>query len=178
MRLRLAGGLDLAAGALVVSGAGLVVASLVAAVALRNSLAVPSGSPNLTPSASDDLALSEAPADRVAAVLNVDVLAGAGGSARSGDRVDVLGYFSRQITGGDSVTRVLVEDVPVLASDRSGGEVALTLAVPQSAALLLQEAQALGARPFVTLRSPHGTGNDARKSFSDADLAARLAVQP
>jgi Flp pilus assembly protein CpaB len=116
------------------------------------------------------------PAGRVAAVLFVDVAAGAGSAARSGDRVDVLGYFSRQITGSDNVTRLLLQDVPVLTIDRSGASVALTLALSQDAALLLQEAQALGARPFVTLRSVNGASALAPSTtLSDADLAGRLA---
>ena len=116
------------------------------------------------------------PADRVAAVLNVDASAGAGVVARSGDHVDVLGYFSHQVTGAESVTRVLLRDVPVVTVNRSAANVALTLAVPQAQALLLPEAQALGARPFVTLRAEHvGAGtDDGPVSFSDVDLANRL----
>lgn len=116
------------------------------------------------------------PADRVAAVLNVDASVGAGLAARLGDHVDVLGYFSRQITGAESVTRVLLSDVPVVGVDRSGAAVALTLAVPRDAALLLQEAEALGARPFVVLLAdaaqPAASAHPT--NFSDADLANRL----
>jgi Flp pilus assembly protein CpaB len=116
------------------------------------------------------------PADRVAAVLNVDASTGAGVAARSGDHVDVLGYFSRQVTGGESVTRVLMHDVPVMTIDRSAATVALTLAVPQDASLLLQEAQALGARPFVMLlpETAQTSASAGPRSFSDTDLANRL----
>jgi Flp pilus assembly protein CpaB len=109
----------------------------------------------------------------VAAVLSVDIGSGAGGAARTGDHVDVLGYFSHQVSGAQAVTRVLVTDVPVLTVDRSGASVALTLAVPQETALLLQEAQALGARPFVTLRGVEQTA-ELPSSFSDSDLANRI----
>jgi hypothetical protein len=88
--------------------------------------------------------------------------------------VDVLGYLSRQITGGDAATRVLVQDAQVLGVDRSGSAVALTLAVPQDAALLLQESQALGARPLVTLRPTTGAA-EMPSAFTDSDLARRLA---
>jgi Flp pilus assembly protein CpaB len=176
MRFRSAGGLDLATGALIGGGALLIAASIVAAVLV---IAPPvSGVPSPEPvplsggpgrlSASANL-----PSDRVAAVLTLDVGSGAGGAARTGDRVDVLGYFSRQITGAEAVTRVLVQDVPVLNIDRSGASVALTLAVPEQSAVLLQEAQALGARPFVTLRPAQYTAQ-LPSSFSDADLATRF----
>ena len=110
-------------------------------------------------------------------MLFVDASTGAGSATRSGDRVDVLGYFSRQVIGSESETRLLLPDVPVLTVDRSGPGVALTLAVPHDGALLLQEALAIGARPFVTLRSaqvlPDAVG--VPRSFSDTDLADRLA---
>ena len=89
----------------------------------------------------------------------------------------MLGYFSRQVIGSESETRLLLPDVPVLAVDHSGPGVALTLAVPHDGALLLQEALAIGARPFVTLRSAHVLPDavGVPRSFSDSDLAARLA---
>jgi Flp pilus assembly protein RcpC/CpaB len=174
MRFRPAGGFDLAAGALILGGAGLAVGSIVAAVVL------------LAPRPSEPTAVGPAPAPgvvvrasaalppgRVAAVLTVDVGAGAGGAARSGDHVDVLGYFSRQVTGAEAMTRVLVQDVPVMTADRAATGVALTLAIPRESALLLQEAQALGARPFVTVR-PIQQSADLPASFSDSDLANRL----
>ena len=110
----------------------------------------------------------------MAAVLNVDIGAGAGVAARAGDRIDVLGFFSRQITGSEAVTRILVRDAPVLRVDRTGGSVALTLEVTPSGALLLQEAQALGARPFVTLRSAQATA-ELQAGFSDSELAQKVA---
>jgi Flp pilus assembly protein CpaB len=102
---------------------------------------------------------------------------GVGAAAQPGDHVDVLGYFSRQVTGADNVTRLLLQDVGVLTVDRSGAGVALTLSVSQDAAVLLQEAQALGAHPFVTLRPVDSSSGSATSltTFSDADLAARLA---
>jgi Flp pilus assembly protein CpaB len=182
MRLRLAGGLDLATGALIAGGSVLVAASVVAAVVLLTPPPrEPASSPESTPTASaratpsrPSLAL---PPDKVAAVLHVDAAAGAGGAAQPGDHVDVLGYFSRQVSGADNVTRLLLQDVGVLTVDRSGPGVALTLAVSQDAAILLQEAQALGAHPFVTLRAVDSTTGAATAltTFSDADLAARLA---
>jgi Flp pilus assembly protein CpaB len=107
--------------------------------------------------------------------LNVDAATGAGFAAHPGDHVDVLGYFSRQITGAESVTRVLLRDVAVVSVARSTGGVALTLAVPQADALLLHEAQTLGAHPFVMLLpGAQPDASDRLTSFSDADLANRL----
>ena len=178
-----AGGLDLATGGLILGGVALIAASLVAVSALRPP------APDVLPSAAEPgLAPPQAPTlgtrpsvalstDQVATVLFVDAAAGAGSAARPGDRVDVLGYFSRQVIGVESITRVLLQDIPVLTVDRSGSGVALTLAVTHDGALLLQEAQAIGAHPFVTLRSvqvvPQAEGMPP--SFSDTDLAARLA---
>jgi Flp pilus assembly protein RcpC/CpaB len=179
MRNRTAGGLDLTTAALIASGAVLIAASLVVAIVLlvppdvvAPMIAVPA------PTSTDVIGRTSValPADRVAAVLNVDASAGAGVAARSGDHVDVLGYFSRQVTGAESVTRVLLRDVPVVTVDRSAANVALTLAVPQAQALLLQEAQALGARPFVMLLPDvaQSSAADGPTSFSDVDLANRL----
>ena len=119
----------------------------------------------------------ELPASRVATILRVDAGAGAAGLARPGDHVDILGYFSRQVTGGDGVTRRLLEDVPILGVAREGRTTALTLAVPHEGALLLQQAQALGGQPFVVLRaagSPAG-GAPAPSAFSDSDLVRRAS---
>jgi Flp pilus assembly protein CpaB len=176
MRNRPAGGLDLATVALLVGGAAVIAASVVAAIVLLTPtpVAAPlSGEPTGLMSRTS-VAL---PAGRVAAVLTVDASAGAGAAARSGDHVDVLGYFSPQATGADSITRVLLRDVPVVTVERSAANVALTLAVPQDDALLLQEAQALGARPFVMLLADAAQPSalDAPTSFSDADFAKRLA---
>ena len=114
----------------------------------------------------------DAPAQRVVSLLPsfTELLFAIG----AGDRIDVLGFFSRQITGAEAVTRVLVRDAPVLTVDRTGGSVALTLEVTPSAALLLHEAQALGARPFVTLRSAQATG-EVPAGFSDSELAQKVA---
>ena len=178
MRFRPAGGLDLATVALILGGAGLLAASLVVGVML---LASPA--PTASPSAGGEPAATvrpgggpavELPGERVATVLSVDTAAGAGAFAQIGDHVDVLGYFSAQATGSDGITRVLIEDVPVLDVDRTGGSVALTLQVAPDSALLLQESQALGARPFITLRSVQHTA-DLPTSFSDEDLASRVA---
>jgi hypothetical protein len=87
----------------------------------------------------------------------------------------VLGYFSAQTTGSTAITRVLLQDVPVLGADRSGSTVALTLALPQSNALLLQEAQALGTHPYVIVR-PLQPLTDLPTSFSDTDLATRFSA--
>jgi Flp pilus assembly protein CpaB len=176
---RVAGGRDLATGALILSGVVLIVGCLAAAAAL---LAQPTVTPPSaaaeplvsTPAARPSSALA---ADQVATLLVVDASSGAGSATHSGDRVDVLGYFSRQVIGSESETRLLLPDVPVLTVDHSGPGVALTLAVPHDGALLLQEALAIGARPFVILRSvnvaPDGGG--VPRSFTDSDLADRLA---
>jgi Flp pilus assembly protein CpaB len=174
MRFRPAGGLDLAAGALILGGASLVAASIVAAVVLLAPAA--SGTPDAESQPTPTVvtrASAALPPDRVAAVLTVDVGAGAGGAARVGDHVDVLGYFPRSSARREAISRVLVRDVPVLLLDRSGAGVAITLAVTQESALLLQEVQALGARPFVALRPLQEVAN-LPPSFSDSDLTSRL----
>ena len=56
---------------------------------------------------------------------------------------------------------------------RSAANVALTLAVPQADALLLQEAQTLGARPFVMLLPGAAPGVALR--LQDYGLASGLA---
>jgi Flp pilus assembly protein CpaB len=181
--LTFAGGLDLATGALILSGVVLIVGSLVAAASLLAPATViqPSSpdestlsAPALTPGSRPSVALA---ADQVATVLFVDASTGAGSATRSGDRVDVLGYFSRQVLGSESETRLLLPDVPVLTVDHSSPGVALTLAVSHDGALLLQEALAIGARPFVTLRSVHvlPDAEGMPRSFSDSNLADRLA---
>jgi len=177
MRFRIKTGIDLATGALIVGGAALLAASVVVAFVLLSPPAAPPEAPQQaapTPVAVGRPSLA-LPSDQVATVLSVDAAAGAGSAARIGDHVDVLGFFPRQATGTNSVTRVLLQDVPVLGVDRSGSGVALTLALPQASALLLQEAQALGARPYVTLR-PLQPLPDLPSSFSDADLASRLTA--
>jgi len=176
MRFRPAGGLDLTTGALILGGASLIAVSIVAAVAL---FAPPASIPPATVAPAANPRVADRPsaaldAEHVAAVLNVDIGAGAGVAARAGDRIDVVGFFSRQITGGEAVTRILVRDAPVLRVDRTGGSVALTLEVTPSGALLLQEAQALGARPFVTLRSAQATA-ELQAGFSDSELAQKVA---
>ena len=172
MRLRRSGGFDLATGALILGGACLIAASVVVAAAV---LAPPAAPPEAAPTpALPTVALIEG---QVATSLSVDAGAGAGAVAQAGDHIDVLGYFPHQVTGSDAVTRVLLQDVQVLAAQRSGTNVALTLALPQTSALLLQEAQAIGARPFVTLRASSSVaGLPAR--FSDTDLANRLTGSP
>jgi Flp pilus assembly protein CpaB len=169
MRFRPVGGFDLATGALIFGGACLVAASIVAATVL---LAPPAASPETDMPAATTPALTEG---QVATTLSVDSSSGAGGMAQPGDRIDVLGYFSHQVTGGDAVTRVLLQDVQVLATQRSGTNTLLTLALPQTSAVLLQEAQAIGARPFVALRSSTRAGG-LPASFSDTDLAGRLTA--
>jgi hypothetical protein len=115
--------------------------------------------------------------DSVATVLHVDATAGVAGAANVGDRVDVLGYFPRRAPTDDNVTRLLASDAPVLSVTQDGASLSLTLAVPQSTALLLHESQALGARPFVLLRSANGAA-DYPPRLTDSELAARLSEVP
>ncbi|HLZ26146.1 MAG TPA: RcpC/CpaB family pilus assembly protein [Chloroflexota bacterium] len=180
MRFTAVGGLDLVTGVLMLSGVVLIAGSLVAATTLLTP--VQSGAAAEAATRTPAPTLGTRPsvvlaADQVATVLFVDASTGAGSATRSGDRVDVLGYFSRQVIGSESETRLLLPDVPVLTVDHSGSGVALTLAVSHDGALLLQEALAIGARPFVTLRAmpaiPDAAG--VPRSFSDSDLADRLA---
>jgi Flp pilus assembly protein RcpC/CpaB len=161
-------GLDLVTGALIVGGACLLAASIVAAVVFFTpAQAPPSSAPEPTaPSPPMGRPAAALPADRVATVLAVDATAGAGSAVRAGDHVDVVAFLAQQ-------THVLLENVPVLDVDRTGSSIALTLAVPQTSALVLQESQALGARPFVMLRPLQPVG-ELPTSFSNADLAAAL----
>ena len=176
-RLRLAGGFDAATAGLILGGAALIAASIVAAVSLLAPPKAPaavSEEPTATPVITGRTSAA-LPPDRVATVLTVDAGAGAASVAKPGDHIDILGYFAHQTTGADSVTRVLLSDVPVVSTDRSGSSIALTLAVPQQSALLLQEAQALGAQPFVTVH-PLQPVTALPSSFSDTDLANRLSA--
>lgn len=151
---------------LIVVGALLLAASIVGLVVLAQpTRATPESAQPTTPT---EVALQP---DQVATVLRTEN--GAAGAARVGDRVDVLGYFSRQVTGDENVTRVLVADVPVLAVTRDGSGASLTLGVPQATALLLHEAQALGAKQFVVLRSSDSVLKYP-PSLSDSELATRL----
>jgi len=181
MRLGRLGGLDGLSLGLLAAGALLLAAALVGAAVLVAPAGGGTAAPAPTPlPALDSLPPDAAvPADRVATVLAVDAAAGAASVARSGDHVDVLGYFGHATTGGDSITRPLLEDVPVVSVARSGATVDLTLAVPQDGLLLLQEAQALGARTFVALRSTaQPSGRALPSSFTDADLASRISQGP
>lgn len=177
MRIRFLAGLDFLTLLLLACGAALLLTAAIGAWVLLAPPAAPESEAVAAPTATADRAAAALPADQVATVLYVDAAVGAGVATRGGDRVDVLGYFARQVTGSGGLTRVLLQDVPVLNTSRAGNTVALTLAVSQDSALLLHEAQALGARPFVTLRSERVGGSAAGlpASFSDADLAERLA---
>jgi hypothetical protein len=161
--------LDLATGALLLGGAGLVAASIVAAIVLLAPPAPPTAQVQTTPTAVplDRPSAALAPG-RVGTVLSTDANIGASSAVRPGDHIDVLSFFPQQAT-----TRVVLTDIPVLGVDRAGSSIALTLAVPQTSALLLQETQALGGRPYVMLRplSPTSTAT-LPTSFSDADLVA------
>jgi Flp pilus assembly protein CpaB len=170
-------GFDFATAALIMGGAVLIAISIVAATVLVSpphepAVAITESTPTPDVTGHTSAAL---PADRVATVLTVDAAAGAAGAARPGDHVDVFGYFAHQANGGESITRSLMADVPVLSVDRTGSSVALTLAVPQESALLLQEAQALGGQAFVALRPLQPLASEPA-SFSDTDLASRLAA--
>jgi Flp pilus assembly protein RcpC/CpaB len=176
-RSPLAAGFDLATAGLIVGGAILLAASVVAAMVLlapprSPTVPVAAPSPAPTPGARAAAAL---PADRVATVLTLDAAAGAAAATRSGDHIDIFGYFARRTTGSEAVTRVLLADVPVLGIDRAGNNVSLTLAVPPESALVLQEAQALGVQPFVALRPVQPTA-EAPADFSDTDLVNRLTA--
>jgi Flp pilus assembly protein CpaB len=180
MRLQFARGLDLGGSALIAGGVVLVAAAVVSIVVYVSSTSTPApvDPAQIAAVASAPGRAAEAlPSDKVATVLFVDAGSGAGPAARTGDRIDILGYFSRKTTGDQSVTRLLLQDVPVLSVTRSGTSVALTLAVAHDAALLLQEAQAIGGRPMVTLRAAQSTADVqiATVHFSDTDLTDRIA---
>jgi hypothetical protein len=135
---RFGGAVDPSGVGLLALGVALVAASLVAALVIL----LPPARPEAAPAP----AALEVPPNRVATVLNVEASAGAAAAARPGDRVDVLGYFSRQVTGSDGVTRRLLEDVAVLSVGREGSRTTLTLAVEQESALMLQQAALNDAR--------------------------------
>jgi hypothetical protein len=179
MRFRLAGGLDLMTAALLLGGAVLVAAAIIAIVSLLlPTPPAPAPEPATTarativPGARPAAAL---PPDRVAAVLYVNAGIGAGAAVRGGDRIDVLGYFSSSATQTENTTRTILQDVLVLSKETVGSNVALTLALHQSEALLINETQALGVRPFVTLPALRPESAASPAMFTDSDLAARLA---
>ena len=178
MRFRRAGGLDLTTAVLLAGGVVLLAAAIAAGVSLR----MPSpGTATSQPTAASQMIAQGArpaaavPADRVAAVLYVNSGLGAGAAIRVGDRIDVLGYFASTATQPENTTRVLLQDVLVLATQAMGSDIALTLALQQSEALLVNEVQALGVRPFVTLPAARTGTIPPPSSFTDSDLAARLA---
>jgi hypothetical protein len=173
MRRRAFGGLDGLTLALLLAGAACVAFAFVGVFVLisppgtsapRQAAATPPAQPGQ--------------AGEVATVLYVDAAAGAGSAARAGDHIDILGYFPAAASGSQSLTRLLLQDVSVLSVARTGNTVALTLGVSQAAAVMLQEAQALGGRPYIALRSAESTAqaDDMPSSFSDADLAARIGA--
>lgn len=178
MRFRLAGGLDPTTAALLVGGVVLLAVSLAnAALLLLPTTTLPLGAPTPAPQtlASGGRPAAALPTDRVAAVLYVNSSLGAGSAIRVGDRVDVLGYFSASASQTENTTRAILEGVLVLSTQASGSDVALTLALQQSEALLLNEAQALGVRPFVLLPATRSGMTPPSAPFTDSDLAARLA---
>src|SRR5690348_15522542 len=104
MRFRLAGGLDLATGALLLGGALLVAAAIVAAVV---TLSPPQPTPVpetgvAAPSGDTQRPASALSADRVATVIALDPTAAAAGATRAGDHVDLLGYFPKAASSGES----------------------------------------------------------------------------
>jgi hypothetical protein len=172
MRLNFAR-LDGLAVILLVVGVVALAASMYAALRMIAPLAPPATAPAST---STVVAPPVLAADHVATSLNVDAGLDSAAAARPGDHVDILGYFSRQVTGGEGMTRVLLTDVAVLGVGRDAGRVALTLALRQEEALLLQQVQALGVRPFVALRSARAPlGSEALPTaITDRDLTLRL----
>src|SRR6185312_7206508 len=112
MRLRLAGGLDLLTGVLLLGGAALISVAIVAAVVLLAPPHVPEAAEpaDVEPTAAPTPGRTSAalPSDRVAAILTVDAGLGAAAATRQGDHVDVLAYFPQKVTGDQAVTRVLL----------------------------------------------------------------------
>jgi Flp pilus assembly protein CpaB len=154
-------------------GAVLLAAAIVGLAVLAEPTRATPDSPPQPPTVSDSVLQP----DSVATVLRVDSTAGVAGAANVGDRVDVLGYFPRQAATDENVTRLLISNAPVLSVTREGANLSLTLAVPQSTALLLHESQALGARPFVLLRSAGGAAQYPPR-LTGSELAARLSEVP
>lgn len=178
MRFRLAGGLDLTTAALLLGGAVLVAASLIAVAVILFPTPPPAAEPAPTSpatTAAGTRAAAALPPDRVAAVLYVSAGIGAGTVVRVGDHIDVLGYFASSPTHPENTTRTILQDVLVLSTQSVGSDVALTLALQQAEALLINETQALGVRPFVTLPAPRPAGSASPALFTDGDLVARLA---
>ncbi|GAC1328675.1 MAG: hypothetical protein NVSMB2_27930 [Chloroflexota bacterium] len=178
MRFRLAGGLDLTTAALLVGGVVLVAVSLIAAGSLvlpTTTLPLSEPTPTSHTLAPGARPAASLPTDRVAAVVYVNSSLGAVSAIKVGDRVDILGYFSSSASQTENTTRTILEDVLVLSTQPSGSDVALTLAVQQSEALLVNETQALGVRPFVMLPATHSGTTPPPATFTDSDLAARLA---
>jgi hypothetical protein len=119
----------------------------------------------------------EPPPDQVPTHLSSDAPGGTAALARVGDHVDVLGYFAGQPVGQDHFTRLLIADVAVIAIVEDNGHPTLTLGLPQASVVVLREAEALGARPFVVLRSNSGPV-DYPSALNDSELAGRLSAAP
>jgi Flp pilus assembly protein CpaB len=167
--------LDVVAVALLAAGVLALAVSFYAALALFAPPVVPSDNAPVpsTPQPTDRATL---PSDHVATMLHVDAGVDSSAAVRPGDRVDILGYFSRQVTGTEGMTRPLLANVAVMNTGRDGGRVSLTLALQPDDAVLLQEAQAIGVRPYVALRSAHASASaDMRPApVTDRDLTTRM----
>jgi hypothetical protein len=147
---------------LMVLGATLLAMAIVGAVVLAQ------------PGAPPPALVVDGPPEEAATLLGVDATPGTASLLRVGDHVDVLGYFVGQASGQDNVTRVLLADVAVVSIAQDGGRAALTLALSPASALVLHEAETLGVKPLVVLRSE--TGAVAYPAaLADSELVARLS---
>jgi Flp pilus assembly protein CpaB len=120
------------------------------------------------------------PSGQVATALRVSRSEGVAGVLRPGDTIDVLAAFAARVTGGATVTRVLMREKLVYAVALDSNTLSVTLVMPSEEAILLQDALQVGARPYLVLRSSAGlAGNEAPPVFGNEGLSAwitRLAA--
>lgn len=141
---------------LLIIGVGLLGVAVASTVLLINAQAPKPDAASGTSTLAAGRISVQLPPGQVAFVVRADSNAGASSAVRPGDRVDILAFFSAEAAGGQAMTRALVRDTVVLAAERERDTQAVTLAIAPDQVLLLQQAELLGARPFVVLRSGQG----------------------
>jgi Flp pilus assembly protein CpaB len=115
------------------------------------------------------------PEGTVATAIRLDPTASVGGAIQPGDVVDLLAYVPEQLSGGEPVTRVLVREGLVYAATKGTTPQTVTLAMPPSQALQVQQAIETGARPVAVVRTTKGAIPSGPEVFGDRDLISWLA---
>ncbi len=96
---------------------------------------------------------------------------------RAGDTITLLGFFPSQ-GALPATTRPLLPKVLVLQAMRQAEAEVLQLSVAPGDALLLQQAEQLGVKPFAVLRSASDGGSAGLTSVTDADATRWLISRP